>query len=348
MSNITEALTSTLEKLKKYRNLYDTNEMAVRDQIINPILKTLGWNIEDPEKVQPNISTEEGIPDYTLIKNNNKVLFLEAKKSSIDVEQKEAIRQLAKYAFSAGTKYGVLTNGPIWILVRSFQENTTLSERIVWRIDLESEDLASSIRKLSTITYENVEQIEMIVKKINILDEIWETLLEEPDKLILGILPTIKKTIAEGYPGYQFVDDEIIDLLTERIKDLYKDTPEMLSDPRDELDPIQQSYKQKPQKMKLNQDQFSLQNSFEILVNTANWLIKKGKLKVSDCPISAGYRRNLVNIQSKHKNGEEFRAPKKLSNNLWIDCNYSTAGCISKARSLLEKFGFSGNTLIIE
>jgi len=43
----------------------------------------------------------------------------------------------------------------------------------------------------------------------------------------------------------------------------------MLSDSRDELDPIQQSYNQKPQKIKLNQDQLSLQNSFEILVNIA-------------------------------------------------------------------------------
>lgn len=75
-----ETLEMVIEKMKKHRSLYEQNEMAVRDQIINPILKALGWNPENPEEVQPNISTEEGIPDYSLLKNGKKVLFIEAKK----------------------------------------------------------------------------------------------------------------------------------------------------------------------------------------------------------------------------------------------------------------------------
>ena len=42
----------------------------------------------------------------TLFKNNKKVLFVEAKKLSVDVEQREVIRQLAKYCFGEGMKYG--------------------------------------------------------------------------------------------------------------------------------------------------------------------------------------------------------------------------------------------------
>jgi hypothetical protein len=97
--------------------------------------------------------------------------------------------------------------------------------------------------------------------------------------------------------------------------------------------------------MRIESDTFDIRNSYEILVNTANWLIKKGKLKPTDCPVGAGYRRNLVNTQPKHKYGDEFPAPKKLSNGLWMDVNYSTAGCISNARRLLERFGYSGQIL---
>jgi len=139
--------------------------MGVRDQIVNPILKGLGWNPENPEEVQPNISTEEGVPDYSLIKNDDKILFIEAKKLSVDIEQKEVIRQLAKYCFGEGMKYGVLTNGAIWILFRAFQEGTTMAERIVWKTDIENDDITATIRKLNTISKENITDIEEAYKE---------------------------------------------------------------------------------------------------------------------------------------------------------------------------------------
>jgi len=90
-------LKETFEKvveriMKKYRSLYEQNGMAVRSQIIEPILRGLGWDVENPEEVQPNVSTKEGIPGYSLLKGDKKVLFIEAKKLSVEIEQREAIR----------------------------------------------------------------------------------------------------------------------------------------------------------------------------------------------------------------------------------------------------------------
>ncbi|MEM4066994.1 MAG: type I restriction enzyme HsdR N-terminal domain-containing protein, partial [Candidatus Micrarchaeaceae archaeon] len=180
MNNQNETLASIVEKIKKFRSLYEQNEMAVRDQIVNPILRNLGWNPENPEEVLPNVSTEEGVPDYSLIKNGKKILFVEAKKLSVDIGQKEVIRQLAKYSFSEGTKYGVLTNGAVWILIRSFEEGTPLSERIVWKVDLENEELPAVLKKIVVISKTNIEDIEVLVKKAQILDEIWQSLLDKP------------------------------------------------------------------------------------------------------------------------------------------------------------------------
>ncbi|RLG38598.1 MAG: hypothetical protein DRN91_02240 [Candidatus Alkanophagales archaeon] len=66
-------LKMAVERMRNYRRFYEQNEMAVRDQIINPILRGLGWDPESPEEVLPNVSTDEGIPDYTLMKNEKKV-----------------------------------------------------------------------------------------------------------------------------------------------------------------------------------------------------------------------------------------------------------------------------------
>jgi len=102
--------------------------------------------------------------------------------------------------------------------------------------------------------------------------------------------------------------------------------------------------------MKLRGEVFELSKSFEILVNTANWLINNGKLKPSDCPVGIGRgKRYLINKEPKHnKYGYGFRAPKKLSKGLWIETHYSTTDCINYAKRLLKKFGFSPDILVIE
>lgn len=344
MNNLNEALAPIIERIKKFRSLYEQSEMAVRDQIVNPILRSLGWNPENPEEVQPNVSIEEGVPDYSLIKSGKSILFVEVKKLGIDIEQKEVIRQLAKYSFSEGTKYGVLTNGAVWILVRSFEEGTTLTERIVWKTDLENEELPSICRKITTISKDYIEQIETLVKKVQILDEIWQSLLDEPEEMIKGLMPVVKSIITQGYPDYQFEDTEIEDLLKERVR-------EIISGPSEEETPIEPTSWRggRPGKMKLKGEFFELRYSFEILVNAANWLIKIGKLKPSDSPIViVRGKRYLINKDPKHKYGDDFRAPKKLSSGLWIETAFSTANCIIYTKRLLEKFGVSSDILTIE
>ena len=142
------------------------------------------------------------MPDYSLIINGKKILFVEAKKLSVDIEQKEVIRQLAKYSFSEGTRYGILTNGAVWLLIRSFEEGTTLTERIVWKTDLENEELPAVMRKITTISKDNIEHIEVLVKKAQILDEIWQSLLDEPEEMIKGLIPVVKSIISQGYANY--------------------------------------------------------------------------------------------------------------------------------------------------
>lgn len=348
MNNLNEVLGIVVEKIKKFHSLYEQNEMAVRDQLVNPLLRFLGWNPENPEEVQPNVSTEEGIPDYSLIKDGKKILFVEAKKLSVDIEQRQVMSQLAKYSFGEGTKYGILTNGAVWILVRSFEEGTKLTERIVWKADLENEKLQSVLRKLPTISKDNIEQIEILVKKVQILNEIWTSLLDEPEEMIKGLIPAVKALIGEGYPNYQFNDAEIEDFLTEKVKEITSGMiePSVIAEPEGYSDTGQRE--KRLEKMKLSGEIFEIRSANEILINTANWLVKKGNLKISDCPVAAGPKRFLVNKEPKHRYGDSFRAPKKLSSGLWIDTNYSTAGCINSSRRLLERFGYSPDTLVIE
>jgi len=339
-----ETLGTIVDRIKKHRSFYEQNEMAIRDQIINPILKSLGWNPENPEEVQPNIFTQEGVPDYTLIKNGKKVLFIEAKKLSVDVEQKEVIRQMANYCFGEGMKYGVLTNGGIWILFRAFKEGTTMAERIVWKTDIESDELIATTSRLDTVSKENVGNIENLIKKLQILDEIWQSFVEEPEEMIRGLIPVFDKLINEGYADYKFESSEIEDFLKERIRELITPMEESRVVP---FEP-QLWDGTRPRKIRIGTDTFEIRKSYEILINTAEWLIRKGKLKKSDCPVAIGHKRHLINTESKHRYGDSCRAPKRLSNGTYIETHNSTAGCINNARRLLEKFGYREDMLHVQ
>ena len=342
-----EKLEMVVERMKKYRSYYEQNEMAVRSQIIEPILEGLGWDVENPEEVQPNVSTEEGIPDYSLLKEDKKGLFIEAKKLSVDIEQREVIRQLAKYCFGEGMRYGVLTNGAIWILFRAFQEGTTMSERIVWKTDIDNDELTASVRRLNAVSKNNIGDIEKLIKKLQILDEIWHSLLDEPKDLAKGFIPVFESLIKEGYPEYEFEQAEIEDFIIERVKELISPIEETVIEPIPITEPTEGG-SARPRKMKIGADIYEIRNSYDILVNTAEWLIKKGRLRRENCPIASGHKRNLVDIQPKHRYGDDFRAPKRLSNGLYIETHFNTASCITNARKLLERCGYHGDMLEVK
>jgi len=102
----------------------------------------------------------------------------------------------------------------------------------------------------------------------------------------------------------------------------------------------------KPQKMKLLGEEYVLNHAYEILINTANWLIKNKKLTSSDCPVSvSGGKRYLINKEAKHRYGGDFTVPRKLSNGLWIETHAGIPIIITYAERLLHKFGVSPNEL---
>lgn len=101
-------------------------EAQLRNDFLNPLLKSFGWDVENEEQKNQFLRTvvqEETIeveeddkltkknPDYTLRILGNRKLFVEAKKSSINIEDsKTASFQTRRYGWSANLNISVLTN----------------------------------------------------------------------------------------------------------------------------------------------------------------------------------------------------------------------------------------------
>jgi predicted type IV restriction endonuclease len=53
MRELLEAIKRVCERIKRYENQLRQNEMLTRYALVDPILRALGWDTEDPEQVVP-------------------------------------------------------------------------------------------------------------------------------------------------------------------------------------------------------------------------------------------------------------------------------------------------------
>ncbi len=88
------------------------NEAAVREGIVVPVLRELGWNTADPDQVRPEYTNEAGRADYALFSRRRQIAALIEVKAvgrSLDGD-----KQLFRYCFEVGAPLAMLTDGRSW------------------------------------------------------------------------------------------------------------------------------------------------------------------------------------------------------------------------------------------
>lgn len=116
-----EDLVKTIEflkaKMRKYQDELSQSEALTRYTLIDPLLRALGWNTEDPEQVRPEFSTEVGRPDYALLMGGKPHIFVGAK----PLGKAEDLNKLATYSVNQGVPYFVSTDGSRWEIYDTFK-----------------------------------------------------------------------------------------------------------------------------------------------------------------------------------------------------------------------------------
>lgn len=95
------------------------NEHSCRIEYIDPLLRVLGWDVENTRGLAPqyreviaeNYTNETDRPDYSLTLCGVPKLFVEAKKPAVDISRiTEPALQTRRYGWNAGHKIAILTN----------------------------------------------------------------------------------------------------------------------------------------------------------------------------------------------------------------------------------------------
>jgi hypothetical protein len=122
---VPELLLNLVERFARNRNSYKTgnyNETQVRREFLDPLFKTLGWDIENEQGYaeaykdvihEDAIKTEDGTkaPDYCFRIGGIRKFFLEAKKPAIDIKNDASPAfQLRRYGWTTKLPLSILTD----------------------------------------------------------------------------------------------------------------------------------------------------------------------------------------------------------------------------------------------
>lgn len=176
-----------------------SNEAAVSQGIVLPLLQALGWPTYDTRIVSPEYGVEGRRVDFALCHPPDKpMVFIEVKQIG---QSEGADRQLFEYAFHLGVPMAVLTDGQEWHFYLPGEQGL-YQERRVYKLDLLERSLEECETRLKRYLdyqasysgkaleearrdYQGVAKDRQITLTLPLA---WTKLTEEPDDLLIELI----------------------------------------------------------------------------------------------------------------------------------------------------------------
>lgn len=119
-----------------------TSEASIKQSVILPVLRELGWDDSNPLEFIPELQVDQneglGYVDYALCPEDRKPwVFIEAKR--LGNTDDSGVEQVFRYASNQGVPFLVLTDGNVWDFYLSMAEGIPV-ERRFYSIELQRDD----------------------------------------------------------------------------------------------------------------------------------------------------------------------------------------------------------------
>ncbi len=222
------------------------SETAVRQGIVDPLLRSLGWPTDDTLIVFPEYPVGSGHVDYALCHpSSTPRVFIEAKQVG---NIKGAEEQLFGYDSRIRVPIAVLTDGREWQFFHPTGEGTW-AERKVCEFDLITGDSQENAERINRyLNYESIrtdeavgtikKDYEEVVQQRQVatrLPEAWSKLVEEADEFLLHAVA--EKT--ESLCGYRPSDEQVLSFLKSLKRETELDRREVFSPSVPSVQPTQ-------------------------------------------------------------------------------------------------------------
>lgn len=121
-------------RINQHRDQLEKSEALTRYALIDPLLRALDWDTEDPSVVLPEYAAGGGLADYALLNSEGKpAILVEAKKLHNPLNK--AAEQGIHYTLNQGFEFFVVTDGQTWELYQTHKP-VPLPEKRILSFDL--------------------------------------------------------------------------------------------------------------------------------------------------------------------------------------------------------------------
>lgn len=269
MSDQLAGLVGLVETLqKKAANISGiNNEMTTRYSLIDPVLRGLGWDTEDPNMVVPEYSSSRGRADYALFNGNDRpTVIIEAKKIGESLES--AAEQGINYCVSEGIPYFAVTNGDMW-RVYDTHKMAPIHEKLIREFSISRMKPADVCINMLILWRRNIGMGDVAVPDLDTQSTFGQSVsqvntksTEPPHSTSWKSVASLMYTKGDSNPTQiKFPDGSIVNIKT----------------------------------------------WVDILAQTATWLIENNHITKDHCPIKSGRSRFIVSTKPIHDNKKPFQ-----------------------------------------
>ena len=303
-------LESLLELVETLKARIDTHgdqlrqsEALTRYALIDPLLRELGWDTEDPDVVRPEYRVPNNqLADYVLFADRKPAIVIESKKLDEPLQGGKALDQGILYCAHTGSKYFLLTDGRRYELYESGKTTAIIS------FDLKGSSSA-----------------EVCLKAL----ALWR--------------PSVQAGhVAPGHESVLVPHDDSPEPLQSKVTDIPPPPPTNDGYNWEPLTEITEATGRKVVEMQFrDSSRTPLKNWSYLPVEAVRWLMANGMLNASHCPIMGkGPRtsRYLVHTQPVHRDGASFTSRGEL-NGLYVERHGSSVALLNRTRAIIEHVG---------
>ena len=330
LDDLIQTIDTLKERIRKHKDYLGAYEVRTRVALIDPMLRALGWDVDDPglvriESVESEV--DKSRVDYALLGSNGRpVIFIEAKNlaENVDDHTYQTLTYTAKVNVKSTTKipYCACTNGDDWEVFDVFTQNP------VMRVSVTRDDSAKAAMKF------------LALWRRSFSDGSFDSAIEPLPGLAFPETAASSVAVAPSAAS----DSAAPSVTTSRARRssrASRSTSVATQLPTTGWTSLTGAFKPTgnppPLAIRLpDGNEIPLKIWRDLLIETALWLYRLSLLTRERCPISLGGKSNLFSLDGLHTNGNRFRIAVKIGDTgIIMEGNHNAKSMVTLTQKLL-------------
>ena len=357
---MSDEILKVIERWQSDERLVSFDEARVKQAIILPILRGLGWDTDNPDEVWPEYPVKERWVDYALLTGTTAKVFIEAKKGGEPLERHDS--QLLDYACKHdGVEIAALTNGATWWFYLPLRA-VSWEQRKFSTVELNNQDKEDTTRNLlEFLSKENVrsgdavrnaadlyEQNQKKRRILATLPEAWNQLVGEPEGLIIDLL--VEKT--GGLCGHKPEGREVEQFLLAHLQDIKITKPPSAVEPVPTPEPKPSDRRKRKAFTVTKPEAFTFNGARHEVPSWKEMILKLCKILYAD---HADFEQRVLEIRGSQgrrffsRNADDVSEGLEINGTgIYVDTHVSAESAKRFAEKVITEFGYDKDDLSFE